>query len=177
MSLGRTARIVRRGDTGEVHFPTLRGRSLAGSDLVLPGDLAGVSNVLILAFQQRQQRDVDGWIAALEEAGVAGSPPHDESGRAVPGELPAVVYEIPMLGGKWQAFRGFIDGGMASSIRVPAVLSRTVTVYGQIGAVERALDLPERNQVYAVVERAGHVRALAAGWPADVDPIVSAALG
>ncbi len=159
-----------------MRFPTLRGRSLAGSDLVLPDDLAGVTNVLILAFQQRHQRDVDGWIAALEAAGVAGSPPHDESGKALAGQLPAVVYEIPLLGRKWQAVRGFIDGGMASGIRVPAVLSRTVTVYGQIGEVETALSLPDRNQVYAVVERAGDVLALAAGWPADVDPIVTAAL-
>ena len=58
-----------------------------------------------------------------------------------------------MIGARWQPVRQFIDGGMATSIRVPSVLARTVTVYGQIGQVEDALELPDRAQVCAVVER------------------------
>lgn len=159
-----------------VHFPRVRGRSLAGSELDVPDDLAGETNILLLAFKQHHQRDIDGWIDALGNAGVSTSPPHDERGRALDADVPLVLYEIPMIGARWQPVRGFIDGGMASSIRVPSVLARTVTVYGQIGQVEDALGLPDRAQVYAVVERAGRVLAIERGWPGDVEAIVTAAM-
>ncbi len=157
-------------------MPTVKGRSLAGSELAVPGGLAGETNILLLAFHQWHQRDIDAWIAALSDAGIPTSPPHDERGRATSERVPVVLYEIPMLGGKWQPFRGFIDGGMASSIKVPAILARTVTVYGQIGDVERALELPDRRHVYAAVERDAQILAIERGWPGDVDAIVRSAL-
>jgi hypothetical protein len=158
-----------------MRMPTLEGRSLAGSDLRIPDELAGDTNILLLAFQQRHQRDIDAWIEALGAAGIATSPPHDAKGRATSGRLPVVLYEIPLIGARWQPFRGFIDGGMSSSIRVPEILARTVTVYGQIGEVESALQLPDRGQVYAVVERAHEVLSIHAGWPGDVEAVVTAA--
>lgn len=157
-----------------MRFPELSGRSLAGRNLRIPGDLAGETNVLLLAFRQRQQRDIDHWITALGAVGVATSPPHDEGGLPILGRLAAVLYELPLLGARWLAARAFIDGGMASNIADPAVLARTVTVYGQIGAVERALHLPTRDQVYAVVEREGAVAHISAGWPGDVAGVVAA---
>lgn len=158
-----------------MRFPRVRGRSLAGSELDVPDGLAGDTNILLLAFQQRHQRDIDGWIDALGNAGITTNPPHDEKGRATAERIPLVLYEVPMLGGRWQPMRGFIDGGMATSIKVPAVLSRTVTVYGQIGEVETALQLPDRRHVYAVVERASDVLAIEQGWPGNVEAIVAAA--
>ena len=159
-----------------MRMPTVKGRSLAGSELDVPGGLAGSTNILLLAFHQWHQRDIDAWIGALGDAGIPTSPPHDEKGRATPESVPLVLYEIPMIGGRWQPFRGFIDGGMASSIKVPKILARTVTVYGQIGEVEKALDLPDRRRVYAVVERDSQILAIERGRPGDVDAIVRAAL-
>ena len=67
---------------GSAHWghalPRVRGRSLAGSELDVPDDLAGQTNILLLAFKQHHQRDIDGWIDALGTAGVTTSPPHDE---------------------------------------------------------------------------------------------------
>jgi hypothetical protein len=154
-------------------FPRIRGRSLAGSDIVVPDDLAGEMNVLLLAFQQRHQSTVDRWIDAVVQAGADPSPPHDAEGRAVPGSVPSVVYEIPLLGAKWIPFRGFIDGGMASGIRVPEVLARTVTAYGQIGPVEAALGLRDRHQVVAVVLRGDEVVAMQRGQP-GTGPVLDA---
>jgi hypothetical protein len=165
------------GDTGSVIFPDIDGRSLAGADLAIPSGLAGHTNVLLLAFQQRHQRDIDAWIDALGQRGIATSPPHDAKGRPTGEQVAVVLYEIPMLGAKWQPFRGFIDGGMASGIGVPSVLARTVTAYGQIGPVERSLRLTSRTQVYAVVVRDHQVLALEPGWPGNVDAVVDAALG
>jgi hypothetical protein len=159
-----------------VIFPDIDGRSLAGADLAIPSGLAGHTNILLLAFQQRQQRDIDAWIDALGKRDIPTSPPHDATGRPTGDRVPVVLYEIPMLGAKWQPFRGFIDGGMASGIGVPSVLARTVTAYGQIGPVERSLRLTSRAQVYAVVVRDHQVLALEPGWPGNVDAIVAAAL-
>ncbi len=162
-------------DNSKVLFPDIAGRSLAGAALQIPDDLAGQTNVLLLAFQQRQQRDIDGLIDALGQRGIDTSPPHDTQGLPTGERVEVVLYEIPLLGAKWQPFRSFIDGGMASNIGVPAVLARTVTAYGQIGAVERSLNLPSRDQVYAVVVRGRDVLAVQPGWPGDVDAIVTAA--
>lgn len=157
-------------------FPDIDGRSLAGAELAIPSGLAGRTNILLLAFQQRHQRDIDAWIDALGERGIDTSPPHDAKGRPTGERVPVVLYEIPLLGAKWQPFRGFIDGGMASGIGIPAVLARTVTAYGQIGPVERSLHLPSRGQVYAVVVRDHRVLALEPGWPGNVDAVMDAAL-
>lgn len=159
-----------------VRFPSLRGRSLAGSDLLIPDDLAGRRNVLLLAFWQRHQSTVDEWITALGAAGIATTPPHDEHGRAVSGRVDCVLYELPLLGGKWTPFRRFIDGGMATNIAAPDVLARTVTVYGQIGEVEAALSIPDRAEVVAVVVDGHDVTALQRGRPTRIDEIVDAAL-
>ncbi len=156
-------------------FPDIAGRSLAGASLQIPSDLAGQTNILLLAFQQRQQRDIDGLIDALGQRGIDTSPPHDAQGLPTGERVQVVLYEIPLLGAKWQPLRSFIDGGMASNIRVPAVLARTVTAYGQIGPVERNLNLPNRDQVYAVVVRGYDVLTVEPGWPSEVDAIVTAA--
>ena len=39
-------------------------------------------------------------------------------------------YEVPTIGRIWAPVRNFIDGGMASAIREPVILQRTLTVYG-----------------------------------------------
>lgn len=159
-----------------MRFPPIRGRSLAGTDILIPDDLAGRRNVVLLAFQQRHQGCVDRWIDAVVAAGAQPSPPHDAKGRAVPGRVPVAVYEVPLLGGKWLPFRGFIDGGMTAGIRVPEVLARTITAYGQIGPVEKALGLPDRQQVVAVVLRGDEVLALQRGEPEDPQPVLDALL-
>ncbi len=123
---------------------------------MIPDDLPGADHVLLLAFQQWQQRDIDAWIAALSDLGVQS------------------IYEVPMLGARWQPFRRVIDGGMSASIRDSDVLQHTITVYGQIGPVENALSLPTRDQVYAVVVRRGEVSHVEAGRPGDAQAVAAA---
>lgn len=96
-------------------FPTVEGRNLAGRDFVVPRDLPGRSRLLLLAFQQRQQRLVNTWLAVL-----------DEVADQVPGFR---FFELPVLATPWRLIRGFIDGGMASGIGDPVALARTITVY------------------------------------------------
>lgn len=65
---------------------------------------------------------------------------------------------------------------MATSIRAPEVLARTLAVYGQTGVVESALDVPDREHVIAVVERRRKVLAMQRGWHGHVADIAAAAL-
>ena len=126
-------------------FPELDGVSLLGEATRLPADLPGDPTLVLLAFRQRQQAQVDRWIA-----------------RA--GDAPVV--EVPCLGRQWRPVRRFIDGGMASSIGDPIVLARTITVYGDVGAILRALGATGPDAVQArVVARDGAVLAAASGEP------------
>ncbi len=54
-----------RGLTPRRHLPYLDARDLTGIERVLPRDLPADPCVVLLAFRQRQQADVDDWVSAL----------------------------------------------------------------------------------------------------------------
>jgi len=84
-----------------------------------------------------------------------------------PGDETCMV-EIPVIGTQWRLGRRFIDGGMATSIRVPRVLARTITVYTDVGGFQRSLGIASSADVVAmVVARNGEVLARAAGEPTE----------
>jgi hypothetical protein len=144
-----------------VPFPALIGTSLLGDEVRLPGDLPAERTLVLCAFKQRQQAQVDRWIdRAVHELGVASTP------LGLGSDATTAVIEVPCLGRKWRPARRFIDGGMASSIASPPVLARTITVYTDVGAILRALDAPGADDVQArVVRRSGEILAAAAGEP------------
>lgn len=147
---------------GPTVFPDLVGRALTGDEVPLPAGLPAPRTLCLLAFQQMHQGCVDRWIARAEGAGVPGSPRDMQTGDE------ACVVEIPVIGTRWRLGRRFIDGGMAASIRVPRVLARTITVYTDVAAVQRALDIPDSRSVQAIVVTPhGAVLARAAGEPTD----------
>ena len=143
-------------------FPTLHGTSLLGDDVELPAELPAERTLVLCAFKQGQQAQVDRWITrAVDELGVAPTP------LGIDERAATAVIEVPCLGRKWRPVRRFIDGGMASSIAQPPILARTITVYGDVGAVLQALGAPGTAEVQArVVRRSGEVLAAAAGEPA-----------
>ena len=68
----------------------------------------------------------------------------------------------------WRPARRFIDGGMTSGIGDPDVLARTITVYTDVTAFQRALEIPGSDDVHAlVVDRSGAVLARGRGEPDD----------
>ena len=156
-----------------VEFPVVDGRSLAGTDVHLPHDLPAARTLAVLAFQQWQQASVDRWIARAEAAGIPGSPldmgPDDDM----------CVVEIPVLSTRWKLGRGFIDGGMAASIRVPRVLARTITVYTNVSTFQKMLGIAGSDVVQAcVVTPQGEVLARVPGDPTDAGwQVIAEALG
>ena len=147
---------------GLAAFPAVDGRTLLGADVALPADFPADRTLAVVAFKQRQQPLVDRWI---ERAVCAGVPP---TPRGATGSIPVAVVEIPLLSTRWELVRRFIDGGMTSGIGDPDVLARTITVYTDVAAFQRALAIPSSDLVHAlVVDRDGTILARGCGDPDD----------
>ena len=126
-------------------FPRVSARNLEGLDAELPGAFTGRRNVVLVAFRRDHQRLVDSWL------------PWFESEAADDPDLR--FYEVPTIARIWAPARRFIDGGMAAAIKVPAVLQRTFTVYGDVSRVTGPLGLRDTSTVAVVfVDGEGRVR-------------------
>jgi hypothetical protein len=135
-------------------FPKVEARDLEGTRVVVPDDLAGDRNVLLVAFRREHQALVDSWVPWLEARAA------DDAGLR--------YYELPTIGIQWSPGRRVIDGGMASAIPDPAVRRRTLTIYTDVRRVTTALAL-ETTRTIAVVlaDRAGCVHWQGAGGFAE----------
>ncbi|MFU8839904.1 MAG: hypothetical protein ACNA8R_04195 [Nitriliruptoraceae bacterium] len=142
----------------------VEGRALDGTLLELPAQLPGRRTVVVIAFRQRQQRDVDRWIDLAVALGVPATP----LGAAV--ALETAVIELPVLGRRYLGARRFIDGGMAASIADPAVLARTITVYTDAAAFRRRCGIPTAEEVTVLLAgRDGVATWYRTGPPAPAD--------
>jgi hypothetical protein len=136
------------------------GRALDGTEYRLPAGLPAERTLVVLAFRQRQQADVDRWIDLAVSLGVLGSP------LVAPEPRATAVVEVPVLGRRYLPARRVIDGGMATAIRDPAVLARTITVYTDPVAYRRRCGITTADQVTAmVVDREGNASFQALGPP------------
>lgn len=161
-----------------VRFAPLRTRALDGTPRDLPGDLPAERTLVLLAYRQRHQRDVDEWIALAVAIGVPATP------RGATGPLTTAVVEVPFLARVWWPARRLIDGGMAQGIADPDVLARTFTAYGMPSRHRAACGLDGRSgrgaggtEVEAlVVTRDGTVFAHCSGPPSASAPAAVEAL-
>ncbi|MCC7382178.1 MAG: hypothetical protein IT384_10125 [Deltaproteobacteria bacterium] len=93
-------------------FPSVRGKSLSGTEVELPRHFSGEPTLLLIAYEQRAQFDLDRWLLALSEAGVR-----------------TPIYEVPTIPGVLPGlFASRIDEGMRSGIPSEDWAS-VVTVY------------------------------------------------
>jgi hypothetical protein len=154
-------------------FAPLRTRALDGTPRDLPGDLPAERTLVVLAYRQRHQRDVDAWIALAVAHGVPATP------RGADGPLRSAVVEVPFLSARWLPARRLIDGGMAQGIGDPDVLARTLTAYGAPARHRRACGLARadgREVEALVVDRSGRVHWHASGPPGGADAATIGAL-
>lgn len=123
-------------------FPSLKAKNLEGLDVSLPEAFAGERNVVVIAFKREHQSLVDSWV------------PWFEKQRVIDDDL--CFYEIPVISRRWIPIRRFIDGGMASAIRTPEILRRTLTIYDDVNRVTRSLAITDRSTITVVcVDRNG----------------------
>lgn len=139
-ALGELAGAQARGSV----FPTIEGRNLERREVELPGDFAGERNIVLVAFKQRQQREVNSWLPALGAM-------RREAGNVE-------VYEIPTLHRGWTPLRGWIDGGMRSGIPDRSTREATITVYINKAPFKAALDITSESRIHVLLlDRDGRV--------------------
>ncbi len=125
-------------------FPTVSGSNLAGQSFTIPHDFAGEQNIVVLAFQRKQQFDVDTWQSLITT--LLQTHPHLRA------------YELPVLSRGGPLFRRWLDGVMRAGIPDPAIRSTTITLYLHKAKFLRQLQIPDdQHIVVMVVDRAGNV--------------------
>ena len=116
-----------------IRFPDVEGSSLSMVPHRLPQTLAGDVNLLLIAFRQWQQRDVDTWTPLADELAVA---------------YPQFrAYELPVISQAYRPVARFIDGGMRSGIPEPSVRDATITLYINRTAFMRSLQIPTASSI------------------------------
>lgn len=120
-----------------MRFPDVTGRNLEGREFNLPADFAGGRSIVLVAFRQRQQREVDSWMPELSALRAA--------------DAGLEVYEIPTLSSGWTPLRGWIDGGMARGITDQAVREVTVTLYINKRPFKEALGITSEGTIHVLL--------------------------
>lgn len=129
---------------GEPHFPEVSGYNLMRQEFNFPEDFEGTYNLVIIPFQQVQQRDVNTWLPAAQELE-----------RIYPGliyyELPT-IYKLPTLS------RTFINEGMRAGIPDQTARERTITFYLDKEEFKKALGITSEESIQLfLVDRGGNI--------------------
>ena len=120
------------------YFPRISSENLNKEPITLPDDLRGQPALLLIAYKQRQQENVNTWLGHL-----------DTIDEHIPGVR---VLELPTISSRsWGWMAGFIDGGMRSGIPDPAARARTVTLYTDVSLFNQALMIDETDTIHAVL--------------------------
>jgi len=131
-------------------FPKLTASNLENQTFSLPQDFAGDRNLLLIAFEREQQRNVDTWLHQMKRFEPC-------SGFQ--------YYELPTIDRLNPFFRWFINSGMRRGIPDRNARARTITLYLDKPSFRKALSLPDEKQIYALlVDRSGRVL-----WRAEGD--------
>ena len=127
-----------------MQFPTVNGSNLQRKRVTLPQDFQGELNLVLIAFQQWQQSQVDTWIPFA---------------RQLEATRPALrYYELPTIQRLNALARTFVNEGMRAGIPDPVARERTITLYVDKGAFRAALDLPDEANIFVLLlDRQGRV--------------------
>jgi hypothetical protein len=136
--------------TAEKGFPAVSSTDLNGKAVSLPADFPGPASLVFVAFERRQQEDVDTWKQFAQEVR-----------KSFPS---AGVFELPVVGSGYKFMRFVIDNGMKSGIPSAAERAATITLYIDVGKFARDLGLETTKQIAVFVVRpSGEVLARTGG--------------
>jgi hypothetical protein len=120
-----------------VRFPQVSGANLARKQLNLPQDFNGQANILLIAFHQWQQGEVDTWVPTAQELEAT---------------YPGVrYYELPTIRSMNRLVRAFINGGMRAGIPDRLARERTITLYLDKDAFRQALELSDEDHIHVLL--------------------------
>jgi hypothetical protein len=127
-----------------MQFPSVTGSNLQRRKLDLPEGFEGELNLVLIAFQQWQQSQVDTWIPFAKQLE-----------EAHPGLR---YYELPTIQRLNALARTFINEGMRAGIPDPVARERTITLYVDKNAFKQALQLSREDDIYVLLlDREGRV--------------------
>ncbi len=125
------------------YFPQLTATNLEARTLSLPADFAGERNLLLIAFERAQQKNVDTWLHEMKRFEPA------------PGFH---YYELPTIDKLNPLVRWFINNGMRRGIPDHEARARTITLYIDKAPFCQALNISDQKQIYAIlIDRSGRV--------------------
>jgi hypothetical protein len=125
-------------------FPTVSGENLLKQKIVVPTQLRGPFNVVIVAFQQWHQRLVNSWVPFLEK--MLQNYPDLE------------FYELPTIQNMNFLYRMIINNGMRAGIPSKETRGRTVTLYIDKTPFKRKLNIPDENDIHIfLIDRDGQI--------------------
>jgi hypothetical protein len=126
------------------HFPSLKASNLEKRDFNLPTGFEGERNLLLIAFEREQQKDVDTWLREMKRFEEL-----DPGFR---------YYELPTIQRPNAFARWFIDTGMRHGIPDRTARARTITLYLDKAPFCNALHIVDQTKIYAfLVDREGKV--------------------
>lgn len=135
-------------------FPTVSGESLNRREFTFPAGIDAPHAILLVAFYQWQQSDVNTWLPAAK--------------AIIADHANVEYYELPTISGAWGLVRGWIDGGMRSGIPAFADRERTVTLYTDTAEFRRLAGIENPNQIWiALISRDGTIHWTARGRATD----------
>lgn len=125
------------------HFPTVKASNLEKRTFNLPADFEGERNLVLVAFEREQQKDVDTWLREMKHFEV------DPGFR---------YYELPTIQRPNAFTRWFIDSGMRRGIPDRKAREHTITLYLEKKPFLDSLLISDQKKIYAfLVDRKGNV--------------------
>lgn len=125
-------------------FPSVKGESLNRRSFEIPEGLDAPYNILLVAFFQRQQDDVNTWLGTCKDV--------------VADHANVEYYELPTISSGWGMARGWVDGGMRSGIPAFAARERTVTIYTDTVKFRELAGIDDPQRIWVgIVDRQGRV--------------------
>jgi len=126
------------------HFPSVKASNLEKRDFNLPADFEGDRNLLLVAFEREQQKDVDTWLREMKRFEEIDPGFH--------------YYELPTIQKPNAFMRWFIDTGMRHGIPDRKARERTITLYLEKQPFLDSLLIADQKKIYAfLVDREGNV--------------------
>jgi hypothetical protein len=132
---GTAPELVKQPAT-QPHFPPVTAANLDKRPMKLPQDFAGKRNLVLIAFQRQQQKDVDTWLREIKQF------------EAVDSALR--YYELPTMAGVNALTRWLIDNGMRSGIH-GREREHIITLYLDKTPFRAALGLPDESRIYVLL--------------------------
>ena len=126
------------------YLPSVKASNLEKRYFSLPADFEGDRNLLLVAFEREQQKDVDTWLREMKRFE-----------ELDPGFY---YYELPTIQRPNAFTRWIIDTGMRRGIPDRKARERTITIYQEKKPFCDALLITDQKKIYAfLVDREGKV--------------------